>query len=226
MGTAETLSLTLSGVPVELRGDGSVWLPRRRMLLVADLHLGKGAVFRRSGVPVPSGDSARDLARLAQAVADTDADSVAVLGDLAHGPGSYEGHVAAALREWRSRHPGVTLTLVAGNHDALAGAPPEDAGIRQVSDPWVLGPEILRHHPPPRAAAPEGGVVFAGHLHPVAVLRGAGDRARLPCFWWRPPVLVLPAWGSFTGGHPVRPRRGERVFVCVEDTVTEVPLGG
>ena len=42
---------------VLLAGRALLW-PERRTLLVADLHLGKGAVFRARGVPVPSGSTA------------------------------------------------------------------------------------------------------------------------------------------------------------------------
>jgi len=50
----------------------------------ADLHLGKAATFRRAGIPVPEGTSARDLARLATLVRDTGADRLLILGDLFH----------------------------------------------------------------------------------------------------------------------------------------------
>jgi hypothetical protein len=35
---------------------------------------------------------------------------------------------------------------------------------------------------------------------------------------------VLPAFGRFTGTHPVRPAPGERVFVVAGDAVMAVPL--
>ena len=49
---------------VLLPGRAAV-LPASATLLVADLHLGKAATFRKAGIPVPEGSAQRDLARLA-----------------------------------------------------------------------------------------------------------------------------------------------------------------
>lgn len=52
------------------------------------------------------------------------------------------------------------------------------------------------HHPHSVA----GATVLAGHLHPTATLYGlARDSVRLPCFAWTPGLVVLPAFGAFTG---------------------------
>ena len=51
--------------------------------------------------------------------------------------------------------------------------------------------------------------MLAGHWHPCASLGGrAHDRLRLPCFWLgaERTVGVLPAFGGFTGMHPIERR--------------------
>jgi len=35
-------------------------------------------------------------------------------------------------------------------------------------------------------------------------------------------VGVLPAFGSFTGMHPIRPAQGDRVFAVADDKVVEI----
>jgi hypothetical protein len=35
---------------------------------------------------------------------------------------------------------------------------------------------------------------------------------------------MLPSFGSFTGGHPVVPQAGDRVFVTADDSVMEIPV--
>lgn len=222
-----------NGEDLVLHPEGAVGWPREGTLFLADLHLGKGEVFRSRGVPVPTGDTREDVARLDRLVDRTGAGRVVILGDLFHGHESRAPYVEEALARWRHRRPGVDLLLVRGNHDRVAGDPHPSLGVRVEAGPVRMGPFELRHHPPddPEAGAlpsdpPEGRPVLAGHLHPVVRLRGPGrDRARLPCFWLRPRTLVLPAWGRFTGGHAVPVRRGDRVFVAAGGSVVEVEVG-
>ena len=64
------------------------------------------------------------------------------------------------------------------------------------------------------------GYVLAGHWHPCVSLGGrAHDRLRLACFWFGAQVGVLPAFGAFTGMHPVRPEPGDRLFAVTDDAV-------
>ena len=68
---------------VLLPGSAAV-LPASATLLVADLHLGKAATFRKAGIPVPEGSAQRDLARLADLVVRHAVRRLLVLGDLFH----------------------------------------------------------------------------------------------------------------------------------------------
>ena len=46
---------------------------------------------------------------------------------------------------------------------------------------------------------------------------------RLPCFVMGERVSVLPAFGDFTGMHPIDPQAGDRVWAIGGDAVREVP---
>lgn len=223
-GGPGAVGVEVAGAALWLRPDGSVWDAASRTLFVTDLHLGKGAVFRARGIPVPSGDSRADLARLSKAVSTTGADAVVVLGDLAHAAGSWDAHVVDALAAWRDRHPAVDVTVVRGNHDRAAGDPPPALGFRIAREPFERGGLDLRHHPPDGGQS-TGRPVLAGHLHPVVRLEDGRDRVRLPCFWRREGVLVLPAWGGFTGGAPIRPAPEDGVWVLTGGEVMAVGAG-
>lgn len=234
---AGAASLRWNGEALRLRPDGALWWSGGETLFAADLHLGKGTAFRARGIPVPTGDTRSDLARLDRAVEETRAARVVLLGDLFHAPESRDARVERGLARWRAGRPTLEVTLVRGNHDHRAGDPDPGLGMEVVEAPAQLGPFELRHVPPPangsatapkrsRARPPGARPVLAGHLHPVVRLRGpARDRARLPCFWVRPRTLVLPAFGSFTGGWSVPVARGDRIFVPVEGAVVEVGVG-
>ena len=194
-------------------------------LLVADLHLGKAAVFRSRGLPVPRGTTTATLARLSQALHRTSAQRLVVLGDLLHAKESHAAPTLLALKNWRSQHPLLECWAVEGNHDRHAGALPPEFEFRTAPsfgmEPW-LGVHDAQHGVDASLAAPR--LVVAGHVHPVVRLKSSVDAFRLPCFSLYQRVLTLPAFGEFTGGHAVSRRAHDphRVF-AVADSVVEVP---
>jgi len=208
------VQVELDGGRVQLLPQRAAFLPDHGMLLVADAHVGKASSFRRWGVPVPEATTHDTLDRLDALVAATGAAQVVFLGDLLHSARGRAAGTLAAFKEWRDGRPGLDLTLVRGNHDDRAGDPPADWDVSCVDEPLRVGGLALCHHPEPVA----GAYVLAGHLHPCAWVGGrAHDRLRLPCFHLGAQVGVLPAFGAFTGMHPVRPVPGDRVFVTTGD---------
>jgi DNA ligase-associated metallophosphoesterase len=209
-------------------GGRALWLcperaafwPDERVLFVADFHLGKAHSFRRLGVPVPGGTSEANLDRLGRLVDRLDAAEVVFLGDLLHSAHARSGPGREAFASWRAARRSLALTLVRGNHDDHAGDPPLEWAIALVDEPAARGPWVLCHHPAPQP----GRAVLAGHLHPGAQLAGrARDRVRLPAFLWREDVLVLPAFGEFTGLHTIQRRPGDRCFLTDGQRVWPLP---
>lgn len=221
------LEIRLAGEVALLHPGGSLFLPAHRTLLVADAHFGKAVSFRRLGVPVPEATTTATLGALDQALADTGPDRIVFLGDFLHSARARAAATMAQLRGWRESHAGVHLTLVRGNHDARAGDPPGDLRIDVVDEPLRLGAFALCHHPRPR----DGAYVLAGHWHPCVRVRSRFDSLRLPCFWigddtGRAParaVGVLPAFGSFTGMHPIDLLAGDRIYAIADGNVRALP---
>jgi hypothetical protein len=82
-----------------------------------------------------------------------------------------------------------------------------------------MPPFDLLHHPDSVAKQPS----FAGHLHPVVRLGGAGrDSARLPCFLLRDNVLTFPAFSSFVDGAVIKPRHDDQIFAICEQQILKV----
>lgn len=223
------LEIELAGMVLGLHSSGAVFLPGSATLLVADAHFGKAVSFRQLGVPVPQGTTSATLAQLSAVVAQCAAQRVVFLGDFLHSARAHAPATLAAITRWRQAHAALALTLVRGNHDSHAGDPPAALGIEVVNEPLMCDdvgvPLALCHHPQTVA----GAYVFAGHLHPCMRLSGRGhDRLRLPCFWLGDaltrPVGVLPAFGHFTGMHPVQPQPGDRVFGIAGEVVRALPV--
>jgi DNA ligase-associated metallophosphoesterase len=200
----------------------ALWLDPR-WLVVADAHFGKAATFRARGVPVPEGTTHDDLSRLTALIEATQPRRLVFLGDLLH---AREAQGAATMRQfarWRAQHAQLPMTLVEGNHDRHAGAPPPAMRIDVVGEPWIVQGIALCHHP----QAVAGAGVVAGHLHPCVRLHGAAnDTLRLPCFWQRAGVLTLPAFGGFTGGAPISREEGDRVLAVAGERLVEIPAAG
>lgn len=217
---AGALAITLpGGTPLWLLPQRAVWWPTARTAFVADVHFGKAATFRRAGQPVPHGTTADNLARLDAVLAATGAQHLVFLGDFLHARSGADEPLWNQLLPWRERHAGIRMTLVRGNHDLHAGDPPPALSIALVDEPWqpVEGAEVLACHHPQSVA---GATVLAGHLHPTATLYGlARDSVRLPCFAWTPGLVVLPAFGAFTGSAADQLPPGTLRFVVAAEQV-------
>lgn len=214
------LPVTLAGEQVLLLPQKALYWPREHMLVIADIHFGKAASFRALGVPVPGGTTRANLDGLDQLLALHPARQVLFLGDFLHAKAAHAAATLAALLAWRQARPALRLIVVRGNHDAHAGDPAADLDIEMVDEPYLQAPFAFCHHPDLLAA----GYLMAGHVHPVYRLRAGWETLRLPCFLMGAARIVLPAFGAFTGGHPIVPQPGERLFVSSGETVLEVPL--
>ncbi|MEO9061054.1 MAG: ligase-associated DNA damage response endonuclease PdeM [Nitrosospira sp.] len=231
-------SISCAGHTLQLLPQRALWWPAEKTLLVADVHLGKGATFRALGQPLPRGSSSRDLQRLAMLVVELQAQRLVVLGDFWHSRQGLTPALFQALQRWRSQHAQLQVMLVRGNHDRAISRSglPASLGIELVEEPFPLAPGMYACHAPPLQVAglplagdngtsnmPEA-FYLAGHLHPAVRLAGKDhDSARLPCFVWQAGQLVLPAFGSLTGhltlDLDLLRRNGARAGIVAPDKV-------
>jgi DNA ligase-associated metallophosphoesterase len=218
--TIEHASESLTLLP-----ERAVWWEGERTLFIADVHLGKAAAFRAGGLPAPSGGASADLARLSTLIAKTDAARLIVLGDLVHAPEGLTAEPLGPLRSWRVEHAQLDSSLILGNHDRAFDSIAQELSIDLRAEPTSHSPFTLLHDP---SKARPGDPALAGHLHPGVRLSGSwkGGSMRARCFWLRHDgVLVLPAFGSFTGLAMIRPEPGDFVYAVGERDVIDVTSG-
>ncbi len=219
--------VTIAGETLELLPERAAFWRRRATLYVADLHLGKGAVFARQGRAVPTAAVEADLSRLSRAITATNASRLVILGDLFHARAGMVSHTLSTLAAWRAQHATLNIDLIRGNHDAHAGDPPAALNFRCANGPVTDGPWAYAHEPddPHNDTTPHNPYRLGGHLHPVARLLGPGGTSlRAPCFVVGTTRLVMPAFATFTGGGPAGTRDGDRVLAIAGDEVIEVPV--
>lgn len=215
--------LLLDGERLLLHPARAVLWPAAAMAIVADVHLGKEGVFAAHGMAVPRGPSSDDLTRLAELVDAHGCTRLLVLGDLFHGASGVDDALLDALTAWRAARPGVRLLAIAGNHDRPELQARSAGLVEWCRDDLRERGFAFRHEP---GVVPDA-FVLAGHVHPVCRLGTVGrDRLRLPVFWQRPGCLVLPAFGSFTGGWTLRPAPEDRLYGVGPDAVIPLKMLG
>lgn len=206
------INLKISGEELELLCDKAVFWPAKRCLIIADVHLGKSAHFRKNGFSVPAKVATKTLDRLASCIENTQAAKVIFLGDLFHSAENAEWNLLAGLID---TFFAVEFVLVEGNHDILNAKHYTDAGIK-VLDKIVEHPFSFTHHPEPET----GHYNICGHIHPAVEMVGKGRQSlRLPCFFFGEHFGVLPAFGEFTGTFLLKPEKNDKVFICAPGKV-------
>jgi DNA ligase-associated metallophosphoesterase len=172
--------------------EGALFWPRRRVLLVADLHLEKASWFARFGQPLPPYDSRATLERLTAVAARVDPREIWCLGDSFHdraGQSRLDPAAEALLVALAARH---RWLFVAGNHDGL---PDGRWGTHSIDEVDADG-LVFRHEHDPANPRPQ----LSGHYHPKTMVALKGRSVRRPCFACGEHALILPAFGSLTGG--------------------------
>ncbi len=215
--------LVVAGADLVADVSGALWWPAERALLVADLHLEKGSSGARRGVLLPPYDTRDTLARLAGAVARYRPRTVVALGDSLHDGGACERLANDDRAALGALQLGRTWVWVTGNHDP---GPTIRLDGEIVSELYLGGLHLCHE---PDAGAATGSV--AGHLHPAARIEARGLHIRRRCFVTDGNRLVMPAFGSFTGGLNVLdaafgmlgPSPGLRVLMLGQDGVYLVP---
>jgi uncharacterized protein len=194
---AGSLSFEFQGEALCALPSGALFWPGTGVLCVSDLHLGKSnRMARRGGALLPPYETQATLARLDADLTATAAKTVICLGD-SFDDQSAEAELPEPERLWLLRlMAGRDWIWIAGNHDP---APLTLGGSHVMAR--TLGRITFRHIADPKTpqeTGPEGSPMgeVSGHFHPKARLSG---RAR-PCFLLDAQRLILPAFGTYTGG--------------------------
>jgi DNA ligase-associated metallophosphoesterase len=177
-------AFTFAGTGFVALGNGALFCPEAEALITADLHLGKSErMARRGGALLPPFETRDTLHRLGAAIRDTAAKAVFLLGDVFDDNAARDALTAEDSALWHSITSAQPCTILSGNHDPTA------------ETEAMIGPITLRH-------IAGKGPDISGHFHPKARLK----TITRPAFLIGQDHLILPAFGTFTGGldltHP------------------------
>lgn len=178
---------TLNGQSLRALPSGALHWPTQNLLCVSDLHLGKSErMARRGGTLLPPYEVTDTLTKLDTDITATTPATVICLGD------SFDDPAAAATlddqhRLWLLRlMAGRQWSWIAGNHD------PAPLGLGGTDRAELTLDTLTFRHIAERDAQDE----ISGHYHPKARIK---SRSR-PCFLLGQNRLILPAYGTYTGG--------------------------
>jgi DNA ligase-associated metallophosphoesterase len=178
--------------------DGALFWPSQQALLVADLHLEKASWFARLGQFLPPYDSHATLTSLAAEVKRTGARRLYCLGDSFHDRFGCDRLPSSARELLTELTSTLDWTWIVGNHDPGFA---DHCGGR-IEQEVEIGRIILRHEAVRDETRPE----ISGHFHPKLRVHLRGRRVSRRCFVTSATKIIMPAFGSLTGGldahHP------------------------
>lgn len=200
-------SLKIRSNEFTLHPSGAIYWHGKDMLLIADVHFGKVAHFRKNGSAIPAAASEENFRKLNDLIATFTPATICFLGDLFH---SYLNSEWLNFEHWIASLTSEVI-LVSGNHDIISPHKYEAIEIK-VFDTLEIDGFLLTHHP----TESEDLFNFSGHVHPgIRLIGQARQHVRLACFYKTANQLILPAFGTFTGKHLIRPKEEDEVYAIV-----------
>jgi DNA ligase-associated metallophosphoesterase len=186
-----TYEFSLADARLTALPSGALWWSERGILCVSDLHFGKsGRIARRSGGMFPPYDNRETLSRLETDILTRNPQTIICLGDSFDDLAAYEEMDPSDHRWLSCLMAGRRWIWIEGNHD------PGPVGIGGTHlQKLIEGPLTFRH-----IADPDQTGEVSGHFHPKTRVTVKGSSISRPCFLLDKHRLILPAFGTYTGG--------------------------
>jgi DNA ligase-associated metallophosphoesterase len=200
-----------------LSKEKAIYWEREKMLIISDLHIGKSAHFRRSGIQVPDTVGKTDLQRLTALITEFKPVTLLVTGDMFHNKINSD---ADAFLEWRQAHAQLKVVLIKGNHDELKPQDYVGLGIEVHQKELLVHPFRFIHDKP---KVFDEYFNICGHIHPGVVIYGrARQQLKFPCFYFNETCGILPAFSVFTGLFLMKPEQGDNFYAITPEKVVAI----
>ncbi len=194
MKNIQEQEIDFAGEKLVLTNQRALYWPAENTIILSDLHVGKAAHFRKSGIALPQQVATRDMERLRDLITHYHPEKVLITGDLLHAGMNSE---VALLKDIIQENDSCKFLLVKGNHDRLSDRAFEELGIRVLADGYAIGNIHFTHGDRQFSAGIHS---ISGHLHPgIHVAVGRKSTMRFPCFVVSDTQLILPAFSLFSG---------------------------
>lgn len=211
------MNINIGGNLLELLPEKAVLIPSEKIMIIADLHLGKIEHFRAAGINLPLAAATQTENRLVDLIEKHHPSRVIFLGDLFH---SVQNQSYNTFQNTLSLFKNITFDLVIGNHDIMDMEDYTSLDIT-VYEELFINELWLTHEP--QDEIKNGYYNLAGHIHPGVTLKGKGrQKMTLPCFYFSINNGLLPAFGYFTGKAIIKIEKKSDIFAIAEDKIFRI----
>lgn len=211
------MTIDCKGEQLILNRERAIYWATKKTLVISDMHIGKSAYFRKSGIQVPGTVGLTDLQRLTALMKEFAPETLIVTGDLFHNNINSD---ANTFMEWRRHYADLKVVLIKGNHDALKNEDYEALQIELRAKELLCGPFRFIHDQPTTF---DEYYNISGHIHPGVVLQGkAKQQLKFPCFYFGINCAILPAFSVFTGLKILKQGPGDRFYAITPGKVIQV----
>jgi len=201
----------------------SLYFPERKMLVLADLHIGYEEYLTERGVFLPRmqfKEMMKELEEIFNKVGDKKIDKLVVVGDLKHEFGTISS------QEWREtkevldffKSKAKKVILIKGNHDNILEpiASRKELKIKE----FYIKDEICFLHGNKmfnECLGKKIKMLVIGHRHPAVMLADKYKREKYKCFlvgkWKNKEVIILPSFFPFIEGSDIVEDGCNKLFV-------------
>lgn len=176
--------------------SGAMFWPAERLLIVSDLHLEKASSYQIFGTFLPPHDSTETLEKLESVCRKYEPTSLLFLGDSFHDRQGIKRLSDQNGERFKTILSSRKIIWVEGNHDQQT-AP---------ADIEVLVKANIQNIEFNHEAVKTDKAEISGHYHPSVKFSHKEQRVRRPCFVVSESKIIMPAFGSLTGGLNIEDR--------------------
>ena len=191
------VQLRFSDERLILDPTGAVFWPSKRILVVSDLHLEKASAAAMRGMLLPPFDTRATLEKLHRLILLYRPNKIISLGDSFHDNNGIERMSDSDRMHLTLMATETPFIWITGNHDSAPLDLPGTSAFELQEEPFVF-----RHQADLQLGVHSGEI--SGHYHPKATIATKAQRVSRPCFVTDTARLMLPSFGSYTGGLDIR----------------------
>ena len=200
MRNHQVIPTKIAGHKMLLDASGVLFWPAQDLLVFSDIHFEKASFLSQFAHPLPRFDTADSIVRMAKVIEIYAPKIVICLGDSFHDGNAFRRMELEKIEQLNTLVTSMQKWVwVLGNHDP--DIPNSIVGERKID---FTVEALIFSHEPVVARNGESHFQVIGHYHPKVSTVLSRHKVTGCCFVCSDDVLILPAFGTFTGGLNVQ----------------------